>query len=477
MPFDFKSSSPESLGISSRSLVALMNDLDKIDSLNSIMILRHGLKCFEAWWTPFAPEIPHILFSLSKSFTSTAVGFARSEGRLRLDDPVASFFPEYRRDICDVRMTRATLRDLLTMRSGHRECQVRPCLLAAPDGDWVRAYLASRLEWNPGERFVYNSAASYMLAAVIRRVTGKNVREYLLPRLFDPLQMDPGPWECCPHGINCGGWGFYLKTGDIAAFAQLLLQKGRWNGMQLLPWEYFAEATCRQADNSMNDQPDWRCGYGYHFWVSRHGYRGDGVSGQYAVVLPEEDMAVAITAGCENMQRILDALWTNLLPGLSGKPLPEDPGAAAELAAISKNLRIPLAAGDLKRRGRPVIFHFKPNFAGLQTVRVEFLTDRVSLEFDFGARRETLSAGFGFNCENRLLLTDIMPRRSLASAAWINDLVLEIHVCCNETSFRDVYHLDFGSADRPFYRTSRFGTFRTPFPELEPVLSSGDAGL
>ena len=276
-------STPESVGIPSGTLIRLIEELKKLDSMNSIMILRRGKVCAEGWWKPYEPGIPHILFSLSKSFTSVAVGLAQEEGRLSIADTLISHFPEYDGDVTDPRMRRVTLRNLLTMASGHASC-ARPAMLADPDGNWVRGFLASRLEFEPGSHFAYNSAATYMLAAVLRKVTGENVREYLIPRLFAPLGITPGIWECCPRGTNTGGWGLYLKTEDLAKLGQLYLQKGQWNGRQLVPAEWIAEASARQVESlpaGMSPQmvkkaglttknSDWLQGYGYQLWRCRH---------------------------------------------------------------------------------------------------------------------------------------------------------------------------------------------------------------
>ena len=221
---------PESLGIPSGALLNVLERLGGLEYPNSIMVLRHGRVALEAWFAPYGPRVPHQIYSLSKSFTSCAVGLARAEGKLRLEDSLLSFFPEYEDCVTDEKMRCVTLRDLLTMRSGHEECSTKYMFGTQ---DYVRGFLSSPLEREPGTWFAYNSGGSYMLASVVRRVTGENVREYLMPRLFEPLGIAPGPWECCPKGTNLGGWGLYLTTEDIARFAQLLLDRGAWAGRQI----------------------------------------------------------------------------------------------------------------------------------------------------------------------------------------------------------------------------------------------------
>ncbi len=439
-------STPEAVGIPSLTLTETLKELKKLISLNSIMVLRHGHVCAEGWWTPYSPDIPHMLFSLSKSFTSSAIGILQGERGLDLQTPLYTFFPEAEKSITDPKMRAVTLRHLLTMSSGHDRCAMS-FMEHAPDGDYVKSFLSSNLTYLPGERFVYNSGATYMLAAVVRKLTGENVREYLIPRLFDPLGITPGIWECCPHGTNLGGWGFYLKTEDIAKFGQLLLDGGRWNGEQLIPADYLQAATAKQIDNSMNDKPDWKLGYGYQFWRNRYGFRADGACGQYALVLPEYDMTIAVTAGLENMQNVMTVFWEHLLPGIRKETdtLPENPEALQLLKAELASLSIPLAQGDTARRGESACWKCGENDAGIRSISITFGKDDCTLLFFTGKGEEKIHAGFGFNCDNLIQFRDSLPRRAAASAAWTAEKILEIHVCNYETPFCDVYRVDFES--------------------------------
>jgi CubicO group peptidase (beta-lactamase class C family) len=223
------------------------------------MLLRHDRLVAQTWWKPFKPEYKHELFSASKSFTSVAIGIAQSEGYFKLDDKLVSFFPEKMTEKVSERMRQVTLRNLLTMASGHESC---PLLRLHPQKDWVQGFLESELVYDPGTRFVYNSAATYMLAAVLRKTTGQNVIDFLQERLFLPLGIRAEKWDSCPMGTNIGGWGFWLKTEDLLRFGRLLLNNGNWNGKQLIPADYVKEATRFQIDNSTNEQPDWKLGYG-----------------------------------------------------------------------------------------------------------------------------------------------------------------------------------------------------------------------
>ncbi len=310
-------STPEDVGIPSSAVSDFVAALGRSgQEVHSFMLLRHGSVAAEAWWKPYAPDLPHMLFSLSKSFTSTAVGLAATEGLLSVDDPVLRFFPEQAPRRPSKNLEAMRLRHLLTMSTGHeKDCLDR--MTRGKTRDWVRAILSLDVEREPGSLFVYNSGASYLLSAVVQKVTGQRLVDYLAPRLFEPLAIDGAAWETCPRGINTGGWGLSLTTEDIAKFGQLYLQKGQWQGRRLLPEAWIDEATGSRISNAGGDKIDWTQGYGYQFWRSRHGaYRGDGAFGQFCVVMPEQDAVLAMTSGAQNMQAILDAAWDTLLPAM-----------------------------------------------------------------------------------------------------------------------------------------------------------------
>ena len=282
--FVFQTAVPETVGVSSKAVLDFARRLSDMEYIHSFMLLRHDKLVAQTWWDPFKPEYKHELFSASKSFTSVAVGIAQAEGYLKLTDKLVSFFPEKLNSKVSPRMRQVTLQNLLTMASGHDKC---PLLSLHPLQDWVQGFLESELQFDPGTKFIYNSAATYMLAAVVRKTTGQNVIDYLQDRIFRPIGIKAEKWDSCTQGTNIGGWGFWLRTEDLLRFGRLLLNNGRWNGRQLIPENYVKEATSFQIDNSVNEQPDWKLGYGYQFWrTSFNSYRGDGACGQYIVVMP-----------------------------------------------------------------------------------------------------------------------------------------------------------------------------------------------
>lgn len=336
-------STPEAQGISSAGILALVNEIDRLNQrepgdtetitpeFHSLMILRNGHVIAEGWWQPYGPELNHALFSLSKSFTSTAIGFAVQENLLNLDDQVLSFFPTKRPDDVSENLEAMTIRHLLTMSTGQPSDD-------RTSEDWVQTFLAIPVESEPGSTFRYSTSATFMLSAILQEVTGETLMEYLTPRLFEPLAIEGVEWLKSPGGYNTGGYGMSATTEDIARLGQFYLQEGNWEGEQLLSKDWIALATSKQIENASdptnpgNATNDWAQGYGFQFWQTTHqAYRGDGAFGQFCLVIPELNLVVAATAGTPNMQAMLNIFWEHLLPAIEADPQPEDPDALNQL--------------------------------------------------------------------------------------------------------------------------------------------------
>ena len=430
-------STPEAEGISSTALRKFAEALRGLDSVHSVMVMRHGRVVAEGWKKPYGPETPHMLFSLSKSFTSCAVGFACAEGKLSLDARLVDLFRDKLPECYDPKFETMRIRHLLSMTSGHDHCTMAD-MQHAPD--WERAFFRTTPVYEPGTHFCYNSGASYMLSAAVVRATKESLCDYLRPRLFEPLGIAPRLWELSPQGIETGGWGFILTTEEIALFAQCLLDGGRRDGRQVIPAEYLAQATSIQSDNSMNDQPDWKVGYGFQFWRCRHNaFRGDGAFGQYAIAMPEQGIAIAITSGLRNMQQILDLVWDFVLPAAQNSALPpaaeEESALRQELAAWAMPV-LTSAGAELPRR----IYHLEANDLQFKELSFASQGDHVELSLD----GETLRAGFGFQADNLLTWREALPRRVAASVRRISDREFELLACCYETPFQWHIQLEFG---------------------------------
>ncbi|SOF03382.1 CubicO group peptidase, beta-lactamase class C family [Streptomyces sp. OV198] len=337
-------STPAPQGVDAAGIHAFLDAVEAAPDIepHSLMILRHGHLVASGWWAPYTPDRRHLLYSLSKSFTSTAAGFAVAEGLLRLDDPVISYFPEFEADITDPRSRAMLVRHVASMASGHLEETYATSIRRDRD-EIVRGFLLFPPDRDPGTVFAYNQPCTYTLAAIIQRVSGQSLTEYLRPRLFDPLGIGETAWLQRPPGRDLGFSGLHATTDAIARLGQFYLQDGVWEGRRLLPSSWIAEATRAHISTADGTQEgalsDWQQGYGYQFWRSRHGhgYRGDGAYGQYCLVLPEHDAVIATTAATEDMQGLLNLVWRHLLPAFGAEPLPgaADEGVRRRLAELA----------------------------------------------------------------------------------------------------------------------------------------------
>jgi CubicO group peptidase (beta-lactamase class C family) len=338
-------STPQAQGIDPAAIERLLDSLaDKDLRVHSLMVMRHGSVVAEGWWRPYTAETPHIMFSVSKSFTSTAIGIAQDEGLLSVDEPILNFFPSYATETAKANTADLRLRHLLSMATGH-PVDTMELMRGLPNHDWVEIFLESPIVYPPGEHFLYNSGASYMLSAALTARTGLTVREFLATRLFAPMGLATPPWETSPRDLSLGASGLRLRTEELAAFGQLYLRRGEWNGTRIFSERWVDEATVSHVA-TRRDDADWNQGYGFQFWRSRHGFRADGAHGQFCLVLPEQDMVIAITAGTGRGPEVLEAIWEQLLPGLSAAPLPEDPAADTRLQSRLSGLTLPVETFD-----------------------------------------------------------------------------------------------------------------------------------
>jgi CubicO group peptidase (beta-lactamase class C family) len=396
------------------------------------------------------------MYSVSKSFTASAIGIAEADGLLSVDDEVLSFFPSYATDAIRANMKGVRVRDLLAMASGH-EVDGITVMRNLPSYDWVKLFLEIPIVYPPGTHFLYNSGASFMLSAIIATRTGENLVEYLTPRLFEPLGMAVPPWEKAPSGLDLGATGMRLTTEDLAKLGQLYLQKGLWNGQRVLSEDWVERATSVQVDNSGSDAAiDWRQGYGFQFWRSQHdSYRADGAHGQFSLIFPALDLVVAITEGSETTQATLDAVWELLLPGVLAEPLPSDPDAVAALASTASALELPVPAflpADPARAaavtGRSIELSFTT--LGFESVSLAFDDSSISLTAHHrDGWSETVPAGRTewLAGSTRAWAQYELTEAALSSkAGWIDENTLEIHQQCIDTPYRRIWRFVFSGS-------------------------------
>lgn len=303
--------------------------VDEQQDIHSIMVVKDGEVLFEKWMGEGEPDKPHILNSVSKTFTSMAVGLAIAEGRLSLDEKIVDIFPEHCPENPSEYLKEITIEHLLTMSCGH---STDPTFHRSNEEvSWIRLFMEHPVTHKPGTLFCYNSLGTYILSAAVQRKTGEKLTDYLTPRLFGPLGIEDVRWDESPEGINTGGWGLYLKTEDLAKMGLTILQKGVFDSEQIIPAEWIEAASARQVEcvpAGMNSDDayklkkqvrhsDWLQGYGYQMWRCRYdAFRADGAWGQYIIMIPKRNAVVVITAHVGDMQAEIDAVWKYIYPAL-----------------------------------------------------------------------------------------------------------------------------------------------------------------
>ncbi len=307
-------SAPAALGVSSWAINALLDRLDeKSIECHSLMVVRHGHVVAEGWWAPYSAERPHLLYSLTKSFTSI------------------------------------TVHHLLSMTAGHATDSLADAWQLEP-GDLVKGFLRLPFATTEGTRHTYDNSTTFILARMVERVTGRDLPGFLDERLFTPMGIDHAEWDRVGSGAAFGFHGLHLTTEAVAAFGELLLRDGRWGVRQLIPREWVQLATRRHIDSRHYAEgaagADFLCGYGYQFWISRHGFHGNGAFGQHCVVVPSHDLVVVLTSAQQEVQQaqdVIDAIWECLLPGI------DHPGSARDNEVLTdrqRGLSLPLVPGS-----------------------------------------------------------------------------------------------------------------------------------
>lgn len=441
---------PEEQGISSAALLKFVDALEQIDTVHSFMLLRHGAVVAEGWWSPFAKSDPHMLFSLSKSFTSTAVGLAIAEGKLSLDDKVISYFPDDQPVEVSNQLSQLRVRDLLCMSTGHVAADLQKFSFTSSDV-LTREFLALPVQHTPGTHFLYNTPATYMLSAIVQKVSGEVLLDYLAPRLFEPLGISGATWSESPQGIAHGGYGLNLRTEDIARFGQMILQQGEWNGRQIVPEEWVQMATSRQTSNGSNPNNDWNQGYGFQFWRCRYNcFRGDGAFGQFCIVMPDQDAVLAVTSGAQDMGAIMRQSWMHLLPAMNDASTSQTDANQTETnRALSKRLQelvLPLVEGAVLSNGKPEYeqrYRMAENDLGIQSMQLDFSGD-ATLIVDDEAGRISIPLGTDGWQRSRIARVGKLAERvpnakdvAVAShAAWTDEQTLHVRLWLYESPYR-----------------------------------------
>ena len=439
--------SPESQGIPSSAVIFFIAEAEEtLDALHSVMIVRNGRIVVEGWWAPWSAELNHMLYSLSKPFTATAIGIAQAEGRLSVDDRVLSFFPDERPEHPSRNLKAVTVRDLLRMTPGHEGSADRAVMKPGDDA-WTKAWLAYDVKHVPGTHWAYSNSVTYILSAIIQKVTSERLLDYLRPRLFNPLGIANPIWGDSPEGVTLGGFGLRIKTEDILRFGQLYLQRGMWAGRRLVPEAWIAEATSRPAGGDPDSE-----GFGYQFWLNPGGsYGGGGAFGQQCAIIPDKHAVIAITAGVRlsAARAVLDLVQKHLIGHMGESPLPEQKAKHESLLRKLNDLSVtspagrsdsPLAAGVSRRK-----FEFSKNRHRMRSVTLTERSGHTVLTLaDANGEHEFVCAnGTWIHGRTRFEapieggLEALNPEREApfaASGCWTADDTFTLRICYTESS-------------------------------------------
>lgn len=317
---------PEDMGLHSADVLSFFDQMTSFgpqSECHSAIVMRHGCVVGEAYPRPFRPEYSQTLYSCSKTFAAVAVGIAISQNRLSLDDRVAAILHTSLPDSVSPELAKMTVRDLLTMTSG-----IKPdWTMRNSSTDWLSTWLAKPVD-GVGVKYAYDSMSTFALSAIVQRVTGMRMLDYLKKYLFTPMNITEVAWEESPDGINTGGWGLHIQPESMAKFGQLLLDGGRWQDMQLVPEEWVSEMMKQHVLAKPNEY------YGYQIWQCEYpaAWRADGALGQYIFVVPDKDMVVVITQSCRISAAINRAPIWELVGKAVDEKLPANLKGARKLA-------------------------------------------------------------------------------------------------------------------------------------------------
>lgn len=499
---EFERVTPESVGIRSGEIEWLLDRLEEDHTqMHGLMIMRQGKICAEGWWAPYAPALRHGLQSLSKTYAATAVGIAYTEGLLELNTPVIEIFREEAPENPSENLRKLRVRDVLCMGCGMDEMPV-------PGTDWVRQFLATPVNHEPGTVFMYNSLGSSLLGEIVRKLTGQGLQEYLTPRLFEKIGIDADNlrWLCHPDQMEVGGGGLYAATEDNLRLMKLYMNGGLWEGERILAEDYVRMATSMQNDSASEQKvnppaTDNFVGYGFQIWMCKYpgAYRADGAMGQFSICVPDLDMVIAVNEtaiGAEGIQITLDYIWEflrKLDPETTS--LPEDAEAAGHLRRRMRHLTMEA----------PVYTPYRPEFEryngktyriegnkcelgfetqmmkdlmggefseGIESFRFVFAPGQTALYFEQDGTEKCLQIAVdGSRCQNELFVKGEVVSRVLASGYFEGPESFQVTAVWPETCFTKILHFCFQGEDlevevetNPFTTTIPGGTSKMMEP-------------
>jgi CubicO group peptidase (beta-lactamase class C family) len=380
----WRASTPEALGYNSEKLAEGLREIQKKGiAIDSLLIIHNGYMALDAHFAPYDGTFPHNLASVTKSVMTTLIGIAADQGKLDLDKPVVSYFPNRTIANLDERKMHLTVRHLTEMRNGMESgCMADDlgtidAMRAHPD--WVQAALDRPMVAEPGTKFCYDSPGMHILSAVLQETTGMTAMEFAQQNLFGPLGIQDAIWDVDPQGYNRGHGDLYLTPESAAKIGYLWLHQGNWNGRQIVSQAWMLDSVRRHSTEVDHDS-----GYGYGWWINQSYYFAAGRLGQNVLVIPALNTVVVTTGGGFDMPEIEGFLIPSLLLQ-SSRPLPANPEGDATLqetlAYIQQNDTIPsgLSTPEIAKVVSGRMYLCENNPAGLESAQFDFTDSKVAL--------------------------------------------------------------------------------------------------
>jgi CubicO group peptidase (beta-lactamase class C family) len=449
---------PSARGVDADAIAAWLDDVEAAGlDLHAFMLYRHDSVVAEAWRWPFRADRLRNLHSVAKSFCACAIGLAIDEGHFRLDDRVLAFFPEVKVDPNGPHAA-MTVEDLLTMRTGHAG-ETSGAAWRALETSWVEEFFRIPVVHEPGTHFVYTSAASYILSAILSRTTGETLHDYLKPRVFEPLGIVDEQWDIGPDGINPGGNGLVARTADLLKLGVLHAQGGMWEGKRVLPAAWVEQATRAQEASGR---------YGYHWWVQGEGsFSATGKFVQMVRVFPAHGAVLAVTGAMKGSKLLMPHIDRYFPTAFQAQPLNDTAGDARLEASLARwqaegahtpwqrafdDTLLPWNAGT--GSDAPEVswrFALDANDAGASELHLTMTERECEFRLVDAEGEHIVRAGFGHWIES----TTDMPGAELhhgyrfqnspvvARAAWVDPSRLRMVWLYPETAFRDTVELTF----------------------------------
>ena len=402
-----RAKTPESVGIDSSVILKMTEEMSyRGINVHSLMILRDNKVACEAWSKPLTPEMPHMAYSVSKSFLSTAYGFALDEGKITRETRFVDVFPEFKNKK-DKYLEKLTIHQLLCMTAG-KQTAIR----GSKSDDWLKVFVKAKWIFDPGTSWRYVNDNYYIASKMLCKILGESISDYLTPRLFEPLGIDAPFWEHSPDGVEAGGWGLMLKTEDIAKLVLCYQNKGKYNGIQVIPEWWTREATSFISDNSVSEkEPDASAGYGCGFWRCggmENTYRCEGMFCQYGISFEDYGATLIMTSEHSDLQETLDVIWEYMPKAFIE---PDNEKESKEIALKDKSAVITKDRSETEKRINGKNYHLRKcrfiNFIGfndtlnnidkpLRRIRRYVYTDNKTIN----VHRKTNACGFVIWIEN-----------------------------------------------------------------------------